>query len=64
MDWLSQWGEMACHWKEKWIKFQLQGKTVQLKGLADSHMGHLKEISVEQVEKSYKGNDIWATIVV
>ena len=28
MDWLSEWGAMTCHWQEKWIKFQRQGKHV------------------------------------
>lgn len=21
MDWLEQWGEMVCQWKEKWVQF-------------------------------------------
>jgi Retroviral aspartyl protease len=30
LDWLSKWGEMCVNWKDKWIKFQHEGKEVQL----------------------------------
>ena len=64
MDWLSQWGEMTCHWQDRWIRFQLQGNWVQLQGLADKPTQQLQEMTVDQIEKSVKGNDIWATAVV
>ena len=55
---------MTCHWQDKWIRFQKQGKGVTLQGLTSKAEQQLQEISVEQVEKSVKGNDIWATAVV
>ena len=64
MDWLSQWGEMTCHWQEQWIKFKKDGQEVQLQGLKTVKATQLQEMSVEQVEKSVKGNDIWDTAVV
>ncbi|XBI82474.1 hypothetical protein VPH35_091156 [Triticum aestivum] len=33
MDWLEQWGEMVCQWKEKWVQFQLEGHVIKLQGL-------------------------------
>ena len=33
MDWLEQWGEMVCQWKEKWVQFQLDGHVIKLQGL-------------------------------
>lgn len=33
MDWLEQWGEMTCYWKEKWIKFHYQGTLTKLQGV-------------------------------
>lgn len=64
MDWLSMWGEMTCHWQDRWLRFQKDGKTVTLQGMQDTTVANLTEITVEQVEKSYKGNDVWATVVV
>ena len=61
MDWLKQWGVMQCHWAEKWIKFEYQQKTVRLQGVLPAKAEPLKEVSMEQLRKWEKGNDIWAT---
>lgn len=33
MDWLSLWGAMTCHWKEKWLQFMHHGELIKLQGL-------------------------------
>ena len=63
MDWLSQWGAMTCHWQERWLEFQKKGTTVKLQGIHDIDQTKITEISVEQLENCYKGNDIWASVL-
>lgn len=55
IDWLEQWGPMTCHWKKKWIEFQFQEKMVRLQGIQTTQQSELKEMSVDQVVKCYKG---------
>lgn len=66
MDWLALWGggEMTCHWQDLWIRFEKDGKLVTLQGMSEKPLDALQEISIEQIEKCSKGNDIWATVVV
>ena len=64
MDWLSQWGPMVCHWQDQWIQFQRGDKTIMLQGLQTPPVTELQELSMEQVVKCQKGNDIWATAVL
>ena len=64
MDWLEQWGVMQCHWAEKLIQFEYQQKTVRLQGVLPAKAEPLKEVSMEQLRKWEKGNDIWATAML
>jgi hypothetical protein len=64
MDWLERFRPMLCDWLEKWIEFKHQGKVIQLQGIQISQPEVLKEISMEQVVKWEKGNDLWATVVI
>jgi hypothetical protein len=64
MDWLATFRPMMCDWLEKWIEFQHQGKVIQLQGIQYSQPKELKEISMEQVVKWEKGNDLWVDVVI
>jgi hypothetical protein len=64
IDWLAQWGLMQCHWENQWLQFDYHGKSVTLQGIPDTPQTQLHEISVEQLEKQIKGNEIWAMAVV
>jgi hypothetical protein len=58
MNWLKQFRPMVCDWLDKWIKFQYQDTIVRLQGILLSQTSELQEISVEQVLKWEKGNDL------
>jgi hypothetical protein len=60
MDWLQRCGVMTCDWPNKWIEFAHQGKMVKLQGMLPTQQTHLQELSVEQLVKAIKGNDVWA----
>ncbi|XP_073359923.1 uncharacterized protein [Aegilops tauschii subsp. strangulata] len=64
MDWLEQWGVMQCHWAEKWIQFQYAGQEVKLQGVLPVTPTVIEEVSVEQLVKWEKGNEVWATAVL
>jgi hypothetical protein len=59
MDWLEQQGLMTCNWEDKWISFDQQDHPVKLQGLQSSALTSIQALSVEQLVKSYKGNDVW-----
>uniref|UniRef100_A0A453EP45 Peptidase A2 domain-containing protein n=1 Tax=Aegilops tauschii subsp. strangulata TaxID=200361 RepID=A0A453EP45_AEGTS len=64
MDWLEQWGVMQRHCAEKWIQFLYQRKEGKLQGLLPAKQESIQEISVDQLLKWEKGNEIWATAVL
>ena len=64
MDWLEQWGEMRCQWKEKWLTFDYNGKQVKLQGLFTAELAQLQEMSLEQVIDLHRENEIWATALL
>jgi hypothetical protein len=57
---------MTCDWLHKWIEFQYHNTTVRLQGIKydQQQPQELQEISVEQVLKWEKGNDLWAMVMV
>ena len=65
MDWLSLWGAMICHWKEKWLQFVYKGQMIKLQGLQSPESPPaITEISVDQFVKWQKGNEVWATALL
>jgi hypothetical protein len=64
MDWLERFRPMTCDWLEKWIEFQHQGKWIMLQGIVSNQSQELQEVSIEQVVKWDKGNDLWTTVLV
>jgi hypothetical protein len=60
MDWLARWGLMTCQWDKKWISFSYHQQQVKLTGLPEAPVQELQLVSVEELVKSFKGNDIWA----
>jgi hypothetical protein len=45
------------------VEFQERGKTIKLQGVAANFVA-LSEISATNLLKSYKGNDVWALVVL
>lgn len=64
IDWLEQWGEMVCQWKEKWVQFHREDQIIKLQGMTTSVPTELKELSVEQAIRWHNGNDIWDTVLI
>ena len=64
MDWLEKWGVMQCHWAEKWIQFKYSGQEVKLQGVLPAKPAEITEVTVEQLLKWDKGNEVWATAVL
>lgn len=64
MDWLEKFSPMNCEWSAKWIEFQYNHKLVRLQGVVNTTAPVPQEISVEQMEKLHKTNEIWAVAVV
>jgi hypothetical protein len=58
MDWLKKCGLMTCDWPNKWIEFEHQGRMVKLQGMIPKQQTELEELTVEQLVKAMKGNDV------
>jgi hypothetical protein len=64
MDWLEKFNPMICDWLGKWMEFQHNNVTIKLQGILPSQDQEIKEVSMEQVLKWDKGNNLWATILL
>lgn len=64
MDWLEEYSPMTCDWLAKWIEFDYHGSWVKFQGIMAHTTTQLAEISREQLYKWYKGNDIWAMVIL
>lgn len=65
LDWLEQWGDMACNWACETLKFQYRHQWITLQGVPDSvQPSHLAAASLTQIVKWQKCCDIWATALV
>lgn len=65
MDWLSQFSPMTCDWAAKQLQFSYKGSPISLQGMSvPDSIGPVNEVSVVQVLKWTKGNDVWAVAVV
>jgi hypothetical protein len=62
-DWLKPRSPMMCHWENKTLSFQKQGKHIFLQGVL-SHPLTLEEIPSAQLVKSIAGNDTGAYAVL
>lgn len=62
-DWLKSHSPMQCHWNEKWLEFSANGKLVRLQGV-QAVGASVQAMSANQLVKCYKGNDIWAMVLV
>lgn len=62
-DWISTHSPMLCNWGDKTLQFEEQGQHVTLNGVKAS-TSPVQNVSLEQVYKWSKGNDIWAVAVV
>jgi hypothetical protein len=64
MDWLERFRPMVCDWLEKWIEFQHNNTIVRLRGILPSTSAVLQEVSIEQVMKWDRGNDLWVAVLL
>jgi hypothetical protein len=64
IDWLERFSPMTCNWLEKWLEFQYNGSLIRLQGITSAPSNELQEVSVEQVLKWSKGNDLWAAVLL
>lgn len=64
MDWLEQFSPMDCHWANKTMTFDYEGRRDCLQGVLPRHSLELSEVSMDQLYKWYKGNDVWAFAIV
>jgi hypothetical protein len=62
-DWLKTHSPMVCHWELKTLEFSERGQQVHLEGVTSVQKTVLA-ISLDQVVKLHKGNDIWAMAMV
>jgi hypothetical protein len=64
MDWLKKFRPMVCDWLEKWIEFLVNGSMFRLHSILQKQPCELQEISIEQVLKWEKGNELWAAVLL
>lgn len=64
MDWLKQHSPMVTDWKNHCLAFPVNGHMIQLRGVQAPPLDTLKELPVEQLVKWYKGNEVWAMVIV
>lgn len=54
---------MQCEFAQKWIEFQYDGSSIRLQGITDNDGPPIDEVTIEQIVKWDKGNELWATAV-
>jgi hypothetical protein len=64
MDWLESHTPMTTYWENKFISFQYKGKQVTLHGVPPTQKTPVRELSVDQLAKWSKGNEVWAMAAV
>lgn len=64
IDWLEQFSPMDCHWVDKTMTFEYEGRRVCLQGVRPCQLNQLSKISIDQLQKWYKWNDVWAFTIV
>lgn len=62
-DWLKSHSPMNCHWENRTIEFEWQGKSVLLQGILPQPL-QAQQLSVNSLGKLYSSNDIAALAVV
>ncbi|WVZ53938.1 hypothetical protein U9M48_004823 [Paspalum notatum var. saurae] len=62
-DWLESHSPMECHRKDRTLSFMHQETKITLQGILPVPL-QMTEITVEQLWKCCKGNDVWACAVV
>lgn len=64
MDWLQQHSPMVTDCVNHCLAFPYNNKFVQLKGILAPQENSIRELPVEKLLKSYKGNEVWAMAIV
>jgi hypothetical protein len=62
-DWLKAHSPMLCDWENNILDFVDAGVKVQLRG-DSTELKEVREISVLQLEKWLRGNDVWACVLL
>lgn len=64
MDWLESHSPMTVDWILKFMEVPSQGKMVRLQGELPQQQRQLAMMTIDDVQKSFKGNDLWAIALV
>lgn len=64
IDWLQPFSLVNCHWQNKTLSFEYEGKQVCIQGVQTKRQATLHELSLEQLQKWCMGNEIWSFAVV
>lgn len=64
MDWLKRFSPMTCDWQHKWLEFKYNAVIIRLQGVPPGSPSQLQEVSMDQVSKWHKGDEICATVLV
>lgn len=62
-NWLAQHSLMMCHWDQRMVEFEHQGKQIKLVGVPQ-HTKQIHNAFISQVLKWSQGNELWAMAVV
>ena len=62
-DWLKPHSPMTCHWAKKTMEFVHRGHQVKLQGLLTPDPT-IPELTADQLVKCWKGNEVWALVMV
>lgn len=63
-DWLEMHRPMTCDWLHKWISFERKGSHIKLQGILPSDVAQVSLMTGEELLKSHKGSDLWATMLL
>ena len=58
MDWLGAHSPMNCHWLEKTIAFETEGKLVHLQGVKTKDLPPISELDAYELHRMEVANDI------
>lgn len=64
MDWLGAHSPMNCHWLEKTIAIETEGKQVQLQGVKTTDLPPISELDAYELHRMEVANDIWTAALV
>lgn len=62
-DWLKSHSPMNCDWEKRVLQFEERGRMITLQGVKAEGLA-IQELSARKLMKWYKGNDLWALVLL